>query len=222
MSIASRDRVAALIAACSFAACSGPSVAVPPQPAQQAPMQFVLPDLKPLPSCKGQSNTTDYASGPAQPLSTKGGVLCVPRFGGWGGSMSYPGTTSAGYTMSLIGSTTAYSGPIWPANEPGTAIFYIQVTASTAGISFVSKIPSGGDLASKKLKANKPYTVNATLIAFGSQFEGLGECYVKARQGPYGPYLTGLAAALAGHGFSGAGTRAVIEVIPGKFASKKC
>jgi hypothetical protein len=218
MSIASRTRVAALIAACSFAACSGPSASVPPQP---APMQFALPDLKPVRPCAGQTNATDYASGPAQPLSTKGGVLCVPRFGGWGGSMSYPGPTGAGATMSLIGSTTAYGGPIWPSNEPGNAIFYIQATASSAGISFVSKVPSGGELVSKKLKVNKTYTVNATLIAFGSMFELVGECYGKARKGTYGPYLTGLAGALAGHGFTG-GTRAVIEIIPGKFASKKC
>jgi hypothetical protein len=221
MSIASRGRAAALIAACSFAACSGPPVSMPPQPAQLAPTQFVLPD-KAAPPCKGQSSTTDYASGTAQTLSTKGGVLCVPRFGGWGGSMSYPGTTDAGGSMSLIGSTTAYSGPIWPINEPASAIFYIQVTASSAGISFGTKVPKGGELASKKLKVNKPYTVNATLIAFGSMFEGFGECYVKARKGAYGPELTGLAAVLAGHGFSGAGTRAVIEIIPGKFASKKC
>jgi hypothetical protein len=222
MSIVSRGSVAALIATCSFAACSGPSASVAPQPAQLAPTQLVSPDKAP-PSCKGQTNSSDYASGTAQSLSTKGGVLCVPRFGGWGGSMSYPGPTGAGATMSLIGSTTAYSGPIWPSpsGEPGTAIFYIQATASSNGIKFVSKIPKGGELDSKKLKVNKTYTVNATLIAFGSQFELIGECYGKANKGPYGPYLTGLAGALAGHGFTG-GTRAVIEIIPGKFASKKC
>jgi hypothetical protein len=216
--------VAVLLAACSNHSGFVPTQSNPiaPDVLSSLPMQRGEPDVKPIPSCKGQTTTKQYASVGAKTLSTKGGTLCVPRFKGWGGSISYPGPTVPGITMSLISSTTAYSGPLWPPNPPGPPIFYIQFTVSSSSVDFGSKVPKGGELASKQLKVNKPYTVVAALTAFGSLWENLGECYTKASAGTYGPSLTGIGRVLAGHGFAGAGTRGVVQIVPGKFVSNRC
>lgn len=198
------------------AGCTGYSTPLPAPPLQTSALTAVVP------ACKGQTSTKEYASGPAQPLQTKGGLLCVPRFKDWGGSISYPGPTTAGNTMSLISSTTAYSGPLWPPNPPGAPIFYLQFTVNSSSITFGSKVPSGGALASKVLKIKKPYTVYASLQAFGSVWAALGECYTTAFSGKYGPSLTRIGTAFAAQNFKGQGTRGVIEIVPGKYVSNKC
>ncbi len=219
--------IVGVLVAVLLSACSNHSGFVPAQSNQIAPdvlgslaMQRGQPDVKPIPSCKGQKTTKQYASVGAKTLSTKGGTLCVPRFKGWGGSISYPGPTVPGITMSLISSTTAYGGTFWPPNPPGSPIFYIQFTVSRTGVAFGTKVPKGGELASKQLRLKKPYTVYAALTV-GSLWQGLGECYTTASEGTYGPALTRIGTAFAGHAF-GAGTRGVIEVIPGKFVSNRC
>ncbi len=212
--------IVALLTAVSLAACSGASSPVPFQATQAAaPMNLLMSDAAAPPNCKGQKKTTDYAKGPAQKLSTKGGTLCVPRFKSWGGSMDYPSPSGAGYTMSLTTSTTAYSGGYWPPTEPGAAIFYIafQLNSTT---DFGTKLPKGGALSSTQLKVNKPYTITGE-AGGGSLWFGLGECYIKARAGKDGPYLTDLGYVFYGRYLFG-NTFGVIEVIPGKFTSTKC
>jgi hypothetical protein len=167
-----------------------------------------------IPSCKGQKTTKDYAGLGAKPLSTKGGTLCVPLFRGWGGSMTYPGPTTSGVTMTLTSSTTAYSGASWPPSPPGTAIFYLQYALNKNGVDFGSSISGTGDVASKMLKAKAQYTIFAEQEASPSLWLGLAECYVTAVVGKYGPELPGIGkAAFAGHNLFYAG--GVIEIIPG-------
>ncbi len=222
MVTSSRGTLTALFAAALLAGCAGSPGSIPSQATQAMPAQLALPDLTRLPKCKGQKTTTDYASGPAQGLSfTNGGTLCVPLFKGWGGSMSYPGTTSGGFTASLTSSTTAYAGAFWPPNEPfGTPIFYIQFNVNNGGLKFGTNLPKGGQLASAHLKVNKPYTLVADLY-YASLWQGLGECSIRAREGKYGPYITGVGEVFSGREFFG-GTEAVVTVYQGNHSTTKC
>jgi uncharacterized lipoprotein len=90
--LSSRQHLIVAVTAISLAACGGSQVLTQ---TNAAPASLAAPDIAPIPACKGQKSTKQYASIGAKPLSTKGGILCVPRFGGWGGSMNYPGASSS-------------------------------------------------------------------------------------------------------------------------------
>jgi hypothetical protein len=211
-----------------LAACSSPSTLVAPTTIQpfarfdSLAMQIGRPEVAKIPRCNGQKSTKDYAGVGAKPLSTKGGTLCVPLFKGWGGSISYPGPTTSGVTMSLISSTSAYSGAAWPPSAPGQAIFYLRYTLNDNGVEFGSKVSALGDLASNTLKAKRKYTIYAAQEATASLWQGLAECYETAASGKYGPDLSTVGKAVfAGHQlFNASG---VIEIIPGQVGSAtKC
>lgn len=219
---------ASVLAVSVLAACSGPTSLVAPTTTQafdgvdKFAIRMGRPDVAKIPSCKGQKTTKDDASLGAKALSTKGGTLCVPLFKGWGGSISYPGPTTSGVTMSLTSSTTAYSGGAWPPAPPGTAVFYLRFTLNGSGVDFNSKVSGSGDLASKTLKAKQKYTIYAALEETASLWLGLANCYESATIGKYGPDLSTVGKAVfAGHHlFGGSG---VIEIIPGQVGSaSKC
>ena len=220
MNLPSRHLVALLMAA-SLAACSGNSALVPSQTTEGLSTQTGVPNVAPIPACKGQKTTKDYASLGPKKLSTKGGTLCVPLYKDWGGTITYPGPTSSGVTASLISSTTAYSGPLWPPFPPGTPIFYIQFNTIYDDVQFGTKLPGPGDLASKQLKAKQAYTVTAAVESGGSLWDALGECYTTPVNGKYGPDLPDVGGVFSGI-LKVTGTHVVIEIIPGKYATTKC
>ena len=200
-------------------ACSGNSAYVPARMAGTAASR--LPDSAPK-SCPGQHTTKNYADVGFKPLSTKGGLLCVPSFGDWGGTMAYPNVTKSGMKARLIASTTEYSGPLWPPNGSVAPIFLLQFIANKNTIAFGKTIPKGGVLVGAGLKLKQPYSLQGILSAFGSLWENLGACYTVPFSTKSGPAITGFATTLAGKGFSAAGTRVIIEVVPGKFFSNHC
>ena len=102
-----RLRVALTIAALLLAGCgvntSVPGGAPGGQAAQSAAQQTgafgsgaqsVIEALKPPKKCKGQKTTSKDAT-IKETLETKGGSLCIPAFGDYGGDIDYPAVTNA-------------------------------------------------------------------------------------------------------------------------------
>ncbi len=88
-----------------LAACSARPAAPLPSTVF-APPASVLPEAGP-PACKDQKTTQNYASLTVT-LSTKGGSFCIPAYGGFGGTVKYPGA-SPSVKLKLISSTKDYN-----------------------------------------------------------------------------------------------------------------
>lgn len=179
-----------------------------------APTSMVVPDAVP-PSCKGQKTTKTYAS-VTEKLLTSGGKLCIPAFGGFGGSIEYPGADPS-VKMKLTSSTTDYNK--MPKLGPGSPIFYLQLAISS-GTYFGTNVRAGGGLASKEIAPGDSYTAfgEATVYGFKLQFT---PCYIVAKKSPYGGVIGGVGSLLKGQNVPVAAT-GVIEIYPGKHAGGKC
>ncbi len=209
-------RSLAAVAMCALAACAGHSGLLPQQAAPLAAPPFAAPAAAPVPpKCAGQKTTAKYAKS-TQKLSNKGGSLCIPAFGGFGGTILYP-SANPSVSMTLIGSTTNYAKL---ANlGKGTPIFYLQLAISS-GTAFGTKVVAGGGLASKKIVAGKPYTAygQASLGAVKVTFH---PCYAVATKSPYGGAVGGLGTLLKGQSVPFA-VKGFLEIYPGKLSSTKC
>ncbi|MBV8530554.1 MAG: hypothetical protein JO104_04500 [Candidatus Eremiobacteraeota bacterium] len=186
---------------------------VPPA-SSLAAQRFALPDITP-PKCKGQKDTKDYASLTVK-LSTKGGSFCIPEYGGFGGTIEYPGAKPS-VKLKLISSTKDYNH--LPQLGSGTAIFYLQLALS-GGTSFGTNVRAGGGLTSKKIAPGKPYTAYGQATISGFKF-GFGPCYAVATKGKYGGVVGGIGTLLKGVTIPSAAS-GVIEVYSGKQTSTKC
>jgi hypothetical protein len=212
-----RDQVTVVVIAVSLAACGGSQALTG---TNVAPSSVAAPDRAPIPPCKGQKNTKEYASIGAKTLSSKGGTLCVPSFGSWGGTMDYPGPTSAHSSMGLISSTTAYNPGAFPPPGSVNPIFYIQFKLNTYGVIFSAKLPATGGLSSKFLTVGKPYTAQGASDV-GSLWDALGECYTTAYSSKYGATIRGIGFVLE-NVHMGEASSGVISILPGKLATNKC
>lgn len=188
-------------------------------PSASSPQGFaaqtrILPDRHP-PKCKGQQSTMQYAS-LTETLSTKGGKVCIPEFGGFGGSVTYP-PANPSVSLGLTSSTTNYDN--MPELGTGTAIFYLQLAIS-GKTGFGSKAPAGGGLTSKKIVAGKPYTAYGQAVFYGIKF-GFGPCYATATKGKFGGVIGGIGTLLEGESVPGKAS-AVIEVYSGQQSSTQC
>jgi hypothetical protein len=201
--------IAALIA---LAACAQHGGTLVPMGTLNPPA--VAPDAVP-PECKGQKTTKDYAS-LTEALSTEGGALCVPAFGGFGGTVNYPPANPA-VNVELTSSTTDYNH--MPNLGTGTPIFYMQLAIQGA-TSFGSNVDAGGGLTGKTIRPRKPYTVYGQAVIFHIKFN-FGPCYAKASKGKYGGVIGGVGTLLEGAKIPGAAT-AVVEVYAGKQTATKC
>ncbi|MBV9334198.1 MAG: hypothetical protein JO146_09335 [Candidatus Eremiobacteraeota bacterium] len=183
-------------------------------PASSSGAQGLLPTANP-PACKGQKNSQDYAS-VTETLSTKGGALCIPEFGGFGGKVKYPGASPSVH-VTLTSSTTNYNG--MPQLGKGSAIFYLQLAISGA-TSFGNKVRGGGGLTSAQIQPGYPYTVYGQAVVFGITFN-FGPCYATATSGKYGGVIGGVGTLLKGQSIPTAGN-AVLEVYSGQQTSSPC
>ena len=174
----------------------------------------VAPNAVP-PECKGQKTTKDHAS-VTETLSTEGGSLCVPAFGGFGGTINYP-PANPSVNLELTSSTTNYDH--MPNLGTGTPIFYMQLAIQGA-TSFGSKVDAGGGLTSKTIHPGKPYSVYGEAVIFHIPFN-FGPCYAKASKGKYGGVIGGVGTLLEGVQIPGAAT-AVVEIYAGKQTTSKC
>jgi hypothetical protein len=167
-------------------------------------------------NCKGQKTAKKYASD-VTTLSSAGGMLCVPTFGGFSGSIAYPGA-SPSVKMKLISSTTNYNNQLPPLGK-GTPIFYLQLSISS-GTTFSTNAPAGGGLTSKKIKASKAYTAYGQASAGGISVT-LGSCYLVATKGKSGGVISGIGTLLKGKNVPIA-AKGVVEIYAGKHAKSKC
>ena len=176
--------------------------------------QAVAPLADP-PACKGQKNAKDH-SAVTERLSTKGGSLCIPEFGGFGGKVKVPGANPS-VQVTLTSSTTNYDN--MPQLGDGTPIFYLQLGISD-GTTFGNKVRRGGGLTGAQIEAGYPYTVYGQTVIFGIKFN-FGPCYAVAKQGKYGGVIGGVGALLKGAQIPYA-ANAVLEVYSGRQTSSPC
>lgn len=217
MSVVSLKRGAALaFAAALLAACSGhgPGALLPTATTSMSGAMAVM-NLVP-PNCKRQKTTSTYAS-KTEKMTSAGGTLCVPAFGGFGGSITYPGANPA-ITLKLTTSTTNYTGSL-PKLSKGAPIVYLQFATSGA-TSFSANAPAGGGLTGKAFVPGTTYTAFGQVNALGSTVP-LKPCYARATAGNFGGVVGGLGTLLKGQQapFQVSG---VIEVYKGKRAKAAC
>ncbi|HEY2473174.1 MAG TPA: hypothetical protein VGI19_00085 [Candidatus Cybelea sp.] len=174
----------------------------------------IAPDALP-PSCKGQKTTKQYASVSEQLLS-KGGSLCVPAFGGFGGSIKYP-PANPSVKLGLTSSTTNYDH--LPNLGKGSPIFYLQLAIS-GGTTFGQNVRAGGGLTSQQIDPGEPYTIYGQAVVHHIPFN-FGPCYAVATKGKYGGVLGGVGTLLKGARVPVAAT-AVLEIYAGQQTNKEC
>ncbi len=213
----------AIVAIALLAGCAGQTSFVPPQTSPVTPdalrgqgMDANRPDVAP-PKCKNQKTTKQNASVASQKMSTKGSSVCVPSFGGWGGTLQLP-STDMNYSVAMISSTKAYDPSLFPPAGTQKAIFYLQLKFSGFP-TFGSMLPSGKPLVSSHLAPNKPYTVEANENLYVG-WTPLGSCYAVAKKSLYGGEIARAGAVFAGQFFRE--HSAVIEVFKGKLVSNAC
>jgi hypothetical protein len=205
-------RVAFVAVTALLTGCAGNAgTTLPSAPFSQA---LSLPNANP-PACKGQKNTKKYASLTVT-LSSSGGSFCVPEFGGFGGSVEYPGADPS-VKLSIISSTTDYAK--LPQLGTGTAIFYLQLALS-GSTSFIGNLKSGGGVTAKKIVAGKFYTAFGE-AQIGSIVQRFTPCYVKATKGKYGGVIGGLGNVLKDQAVP-SGATGFIEIYSGKQTSGEC
>jgi hypothetical protein len=204
------------VAAAALAACAGNSGGIPPVQSAGAPLSRLAPQAAVLAPCSGQKSEKTYARDAAQ-LSTKGGSLCIPTFGGFGGSLEYP-SADPSIRATLISSTTNYTKNL-PSLGSGTPLFYLQIALSGA-TTFGTDVPAGGGLVGKTIVPGQTYTALGQVSADGIT-EPLPGCYLKAGKSAFGGSIGGLGSLLKGQNVPVA-LQGIIEIYPGKHASAKC
>lgn len=203
----------AAVAAASLTACA--QHALPTLPSAPASVSSAMQaDLVP-PNCPGQKTTKKYAELTVL-LSSKGGKLCVPAYGGFGGEVRYPGANPQ-VKLTLVSSTKDYNHQ--PQLGKGTAIFYLQLGIS-GGTTFGSRVRPGGGVTSKKILPGKPYTAYGQAVIFSFKVP-FGPCYTVATKGPYGGVIGGVGTLLKGQSVP-AKASGIIEIYTGKQTSTKC
>src|SRR5579863_4852346 len=110
-------RVLALAAGTAIAACGRANV-----PASVPMASFAERVLAP-PQCKGQRPAPKYAQLKVK-LTRRGASLCVPEFGGFGGTIEYPGVERPAELILRSSVENIYDQPQLGS---GTAIFYLNL-----------------------------------------------------------------------------------------------
>ena len=167
-------------------------------------------------SCTGQATTATSATA-SQTLSTSGGSICIPAFGGFGGTIAYPSVSSP-ITVTLTSSTTNANS--YPALGTATPIFYLAIGLS-GGTNFGSGAAGGGlTAASSLITVGTTYTVygRATIAGFPVNFS---PCQTVATAGASGGVITGLGTVLNNASVPIA-TTGILEIEPGASGSGPC
>ena len=155
------------------------------------PTPTAAPTLAAQPACAGQTTGATNAT-VTETLMTAGGTLCIPAFGGFGGSIVYPPVSSS-ISVTLASSTTNDAG--FPALAAGTPIYYLQLALSGA-TSFGTGAPAGGGLSS-----------TSTAIVPGQHYTIYGAASIGGLSLPLTPCQTTATAGAGGTGvISGLGT----------------
>jgi hypothetical protein len=200
-------------------ACGGGSnTSLPSAISQSAPMAKTS---GPAP-CTGQTTTSVYANMPAVAMQSKPKALCIPAFGGFGGTMEYP-PAKPSITAALTASTTNYNQLLPTLAKTGKPIYYLQVQTSADTV-FGNDVLAKGGLTSAKLVAGRSYTLYGQSIAGGIVhfINDLTPCVATATSGKDGGVLPSFGRLLAGQKFTNGAVTITFEVYKGKHAAKSC
>jgi hypothetical protein len=216
MSIATRFIV--LLALLGLAACTGGSVATP-MPAQGVPAAVREESAAGPKPCKGQSTTSEYATGSAR-FGSRKSAFCIPAFDGFGGKLAYPGAHPA--VSVIVTSSTKNYNHLIPKLGKGKPLFLLQI-ATSASTKFGTKVSASGGLESKKLVAGKSYDVygQARLAGVAGIIVPFAACEATASQGKYGGEIANLGSRLAGANLTTTAT-IYLEVFPGRTSNSAC
>ena len=202
--------VLALAAACAMTGCGQrDGTALPPATTAQA--ATTAP-----PQCTHQRTKAKYAQIKVR-LSSRGGSFCIPEFGGFGGTMQYPGAHPSVKLVLRSSTENIYDEPLL--GSSGAPIFYLNLHF-LAGTEFRTKLKSTGGLTSATIVAGQTYTAFG-IVAFGHLVEMLPPCYAVATQGPYGGILPGIGQLFSDVTIVSAGY-GVIEIYSGMQVSQGC
>ncbi len=168
-----------------------------------------------LPDCPGQKTTDDYAS-LTETLSKKGGALCVPVFGSFGGTITYPAAHPTA-KVQMISSTRNYAHLHNLGHGP--AMYYLQLAMSNE-TTFNAHTSIGAGFTSKQLKPGNVYTVYAEIFIASIPFH-IKPCWAKAVKGRYGGVVGDLGKFTFKEDVPGP-TNGYLEIYPGTFAKHKC
>lgn len=205
-----------LAAAAALAACAQHGGATLPAAPLALQDNVAIPDGSATPPpCKGQKDAKNNAS-LAVTLTTKGGSFCIPAFGGFGGTISYPKAKPA-VKVTVTSSSTDYNK--LPQLGTGTALFYLQMSFAS-GTSFGNEIRPVGGLTGAAIASGKPYTVFGQATISGQKIK-LGPCYSVASKGKYGGVI-GAIGALFEFGVIPTKATGFLEVYSGKQTSTLC
>ena len=167
------------------------------------------------PACKGQRTTKKYGEASAT-LRKGGGSLCIPAFGGFGGSLQYPGIERSAKLTLRTSTENIY-------NEPqlgtGASLVYLNLHFH-AGTHFGSHLKSAGGLTSESVTPGQAYTAYG-IVTVGHLALMFPPCYAVATAGTYGGVLADLGHILRDTTITGAGYGA-IEIYSGEQVSQAC
>jgi hypothetical protein len=167
------------------------------------------------PACANQRTTMTYAGNSAK-LRGDGGTFCIPAFGGFGGSLQYPGVERAVNLTIRTSTANIYNEPLL---GTGTPIVYLNLHFK-GGTHFRSNLKSKGGLTSAAIQVGNSYTAYG-IEAAGHLVLMFPPCYTVATQGPYGGVLPNVGDLFSDTTITGAGF-GVIEVYPGAQVSQEC
>jgi hypothetical protein len=195
-----------------LAGCAGSQT--PMSDAVPASAKFARPMTGP-PTCKGQRTTKKYGNVSVK-LKTKGGSLCIPAFGGFGGSIEYP---SVERSVKLTIRTSTENIYYEPQLGNGTSMVYLNLHFH-AGTHFGSYVSSGGGVTSQAFTPGNTYTAYG-IVAVGHLVLMFPPCYTVATQGSYGGVLPNIGDLFGDTTVTGAGY-GVIEIYSGGQVSQEC
>jgi hypothetical protein len=213
--------VTGCIVSASLTACGG-NANVPSTPIAAAP--FAQSRLQPQAGparCKGQTGTTEFAAA-METLRASGGVLCVPAFANFGGTLEYPRVQPPG-SFQITSSTTNFDSIPPPVGVKAKALFYVQFVTA-APTTFGSTFRKTGALVGKSIKAGKTYSVYGNAQSHGPNMliTPFPPCYAVAKAGAGGGTLTPFGSVLAGQKLLSPATIALAVYANKLPGAKKC
>ena len=174
-----------------------------------------LPDAS-LPKCNGQKETKQYAED-TETISTGGGHLCTPVFGGFGGTIPYA-SANPSITVTLITSTTNYNHKL-PQLGKGTVLAYEQLVFAK-GSAFGKNAKGNASVMGAKIVVGNTYSLFSQFNVNGHKINGM-PCYSVATKGKYGGVLDLGSSPLEGRSIQ-AKTTIIAEIYAGKQATQQC
>jgi hypothetical protein len=193
-----------------LAACGQPGTTMP------VPLQPAIASAASgPPACKGQRTKPQYGSITVS-LKAKSGAFCIPAFGGFGGSLPYPGVDRSVKLTIRTSTTNIYREPQLGS---GLSMVYLNLHFH-AGTHFGARPKSSGGLESQAIHAGDPYTAYG-IVAVGHLVLMFPPCYAIATQGPYGGVVPKLGHLLSNATITGAGY-GVIEIYSGEQVTQAC